>query len=84
MKVHLSIVSPVYKAEDCLEELVRRISASVAPLTRDFEIVLVNDGSPDKSWPVIEKIAAADPRVRGVELTRNFGQHTAITAGLRE
>jgi dolichol-phosphate mannosyltransferase len=84
VKVHLSIVSPVYRAESCVEELVRRITASVAPITKDFEIVLVNDGSPDGSWPLIQQMAAADPRVRGVSLTRNFGQHTAITAGLRE
>ncbi|HUQ98778.1 MAG TPA: glycosyltransferase family 2 protein [Gemmatimonadaceae bacterium] len=82
--VHLSIVSPVYRAEDCLDELVRRISAAASPLTDSFEIVLVNDGSPDNSWAVIERLAAKDPRVRGVALTRNFGQHHAITAGLRE
>ena len=65
-----------------IDELVRRIVASVAPVTSDFEIILVDDRGPDNSWGRIEAAAAADPRVRGVRLSRNFGQHRAITAGL--
>lgn len=80
----LSVVSPVYRAEACLHELHRRLVASLSTITDRFEIVLVEDGSPDQSWSIIEQIAAADPRVRGVQLARNFGQHHAISAGLAE
>ncbi|MBO3269730.1 glycosyltransferase family 2 protein [Hymenobacter defluvii] len=79
---HLSIVSPVYRAEAMLVELVERIVASVQPITESFEIILVDDRSPDNSWPVIEQLMRQDHRVRGVRLSRNFGQHRAITAGL--
>ncbi len=65
-----------------LDELVQRIKASVTPITTDFEIILVDDRGPDHSWDRILAAAAADPRVRGVRLSRNFGQHRAITAGL--
>lgn len=77
-----SIVSPVYRAEKLIDELVRRIKASVEPLSADYEIILVDDRGPDNSWERIQAQAALDPRVRGVRLSRNFGQHKAITAGL--
>ncbi|HEX5717304.1 MAG TPA: glycosyltransferase [Thermoanaerobaculia bacterium] len=78
----LSIVSPVYRAEEIVAELVRRITEEVSPITQDFEIILVDDGSPDRAWSRIEEACAADPRVKGIQLSRNFGQHYAITAGL--
>jgi dolichol-phosphate mannosyltransferase len=78
----LSVVSPVYGAEDCLAELVRRIIAAASGMAYDLEIILVEDQSPDRSWAVIEELSARDPRVRGFALSRNFGQHYAITAGL--
>lgn len=78
----ISVVSPVYRAEETVTELVRRIRDSVAPLTESFEIVLVDDGSPDRAWERIEECCVAEPRVVGVRLSRNFGQHPAITAGL--
>lgn len=78
----LSIVSPVYGAEVLVDELVRRIQASLAGLTEDYEIVLVDDRSADGSWARIEAQAARDPRVHGLRLSRNFGQHRAMTAGL--
>jgi polyisoprenyl-phosphate glycosyltransferase len=80
--IHISVVSPVYRAEACLEELHRRIAAALEPLNESFEIILVEDCGPDASWAVIERIASEDPRVRGLQLTRNFGQHHAVTAGL--
>jgi polyisoprenyl-phosphate glycosyltransferase len=80
----ISIVSPVYRAQSCLDELHKRLVASLSSITPDFEIVLVDDGSPDGSWVEVERIAAADLRVIGVQLARNFGQHHAISAGLRE
>ena len=79
-----SIVSPVYLAENLIVELVRRIRASMTPLTEDYEIILVDDRGPDDSWARIVEQAARDPRVRGLRLSRNFGQHKAITAGLEQ
>jgi len=79
---HISIVAPVYKAEGCIAELCRRIILAVEPLTEDFEIILVDDRSPDNSWGVIQSETEKDSRVKGVRLSRNFGQHRAITAGL--
>lgn len=81
-KVHLSIVSPVYRAEKIVSELVKQIKESVSTITDNFEIILVNDCSPDNSWEKIEYECAQDLRVKGVNLSRNFGQHYAITAGL--
>lgn len=80
----LSVVVPVYRAEGCVAELYTRLVAAIEPLTDDFEIVLVEDRGPDGSWSAIQAIAAGDRRVRGFRLSRNFGQHTAITAGLAE
>ncbi|MBR1425958.1 MAG: glycosyltransferase family 2 protein, partial [Paludibacteraceae bacterium] len=68
--------------EKMLEELVTRIVASVSSITDDFEIILVNDASPDNSWAEIERQCTLNPRVKGLNLSRNFGQHYAITAGL--
>lgn len=78
----LSIVSPVYMGEKMLEELVRRIHEAVRPLTSNYEIVLVNDCSPDQSWKKITEICERDKQVKGINLSRNFGQPYAITAGL--
>ena len=65
-----------------LEELVRRIIVSVTPITDEYEIILVNDQSPDDSWSVIKRLCKEDDHVKGINLSRNFGQHYAITAGL--
>ncbi len=78
----ISIVSPVYCCADCLRALCDRIGATVAPTGASYEIVLVDDASPDTAWPVMRELAAADPRVKAVALSRNFGQHCAIAAGL--
>lgn len=78
----LSVVVPVYGCRGSLRELVRRIEASVAPIVESFELVLVDDRSPDGAWDLLAELAAADPRVHAVRLSRNFGQHAAITAGL--
>lgn len=64
------------------DELVRRITMSVTTITDEYEIILVNDQSPDDSWNVIKRICQEDKHVKGVNLSRNFGQHYAITAGL--
>ena len=78
----LSVVSPVYKAEKMVEELVNRILALRIPEVSDIEIVLVEDGSPDRSWDEIVRLAAVHKEITGIQLSRNFGQHHAIMAGL--
>ena len=78
----LSIVSPVYKGEKMLPELVSRIERSVSKITNEYEIILVNDKSPDNSWNIIKCICKNNPHIKGVNLSRNFGQHYAISAGL--
>ena len=80
--IHISVVSPVYRAENIVSELVKQVKEQLSPITEDFEIILINDASPDNSWVEIEKETAKDKRVKGLNLSRNFGQHYAITAGL--
>lgn len=80
--IHISIVSPVYRGEKMVAELVRRNVESVTTITDDYEIILVNDASPDNSWEEIVKQCESNSKVKGVNLSRNFGQHYAITAGL--
>ncbi len=82
MKILLSVVSPVYRAQEVLKELVEQVKEQLSSITPHFEIILVDDGSPDSSWEQIQAQARADPRVKGVQLSRNFGQHPAISAGL--
>jgi dolichol-phosphate mannosyltransferase len=79
---HISVIIPVYKAEGCLEELYRRLKGALETITRDFEVVLVEDCGGDRSWPMILDLARRDPRVKGIQFSRNFGQHYGITAGL--
>ena len=81
--ISLSVVSPVYRAEEIVDELVLRIVEAAEHTGCDFEIVLVEDGSPDASWEKIEANCQKDKRVKGLRLSRNFGQHAAITAGLQ-
>ena len=78
----ISVVIPVYKAEKILDELYRRLRDALETVSPRFEIVLVEDCGGDRSWDVIERLAAADPRVVGLQFSRNFGQHYGITAGL--
>jgi len=80
--LELSVVVPVYGCRDCLLELHKRLTAQLEAITPDYEIILVDDRSPDGSWTVLKTIATADARVRAIRLSRNFGQHNAITAGL--
>jgi dolichol-phosphate mannosyltransferase len=81
-KPEIAVVIPVYKADDCLEELYRRLVSSLELVTSNFEVLLVEDCGGDRSWEIICELAERDPRIKGVQLTRNFGQHYAITAGL--
>ncbi|WP_051295243.1 glycosyltransferase family 2 protein [Azonexus hydrophilus] len=81
-KVDFSVVVPVYGCSSCLYELHERLRSSLRTITENYEIILVNDASPTASWEVICELSKQDSRVRGINLSRNFGQHYAITAGL--
>ncbi|MBL4663031.1 MAG: glycosyltransferase family 2 protein [Flavobacteriaceae bacterium] len=78
----ISIVVPVYYGEATIEELTQRVEAVVKELDMSMELLLVNDASPDNSWAVINKLHQQNPSVRGINFSRNFGQHYAISAGL--
>ncbi len=79
--VEISVVVPVYKSEECLEELHRQVADALAG--RAYELILVDDASPDGSWAAIRRICAADPATVGVRLRKNAGQDNAILCGLR-
>lgn len=81
-QMKISVVSPVYRAEKIVPLLVRRIEEAVLQITEDYEIILVEDCGPDNSWDAIEYTAKNNKHVIGIKLSRNFGQHYAITAGL--
>jgi len=81
-KLELSIVSPVYNAELIVDELVDRIAKAASSITDNFEIILVEDGSRDNSWQKILENCKKFPFVKGIKLSRNFGQHFAIAAGI--
>jgi glycosyltransferase involved in cell wall biosynthesis len=78
----ISVVVPVYGSPESLDELCSRIRSALEPVVDSFEVLLVNDASPDESWTLIEAQSRQDPRFVGIHLARNFGQHAAISAGL--
>ncbi len=79
----LSVVIPCYNEEACLEMLHARVSAAAKGVVgEDYEIVLINDGSRDASWPVMQRLSAADPHLVAINLSRNHGHQLALTAGL--
>lgn len=78
----ISVVIPVFKAEKCLEELYSRLNNSLSTISNHFEIILVEDCGGDYSWEKISEISHKDARVKGIQFSRNFGQHYGITAGL--
>jgi glycosyltransferase involved in cell wall biosynthesis len=80
--VEISVVVPVYGCRGCLRELCRRLVAAVSTLTDRFELIFVDDRSPDGCWLDLAQIARADARIVALRLSRNFGQDAAITAGL--
>ena len=79
---YFSIVTPVYGCKTSLYELYYRLKQTLETINPDFEIIMVNDASPDGAWETIVELANKDKRVKGINLSRNFGQHYAITAGL--
>ena len=81
---HISIVSPVYRAEKILEKLVDEIRSAMIEINTTYEIILVDDRSPDNSWEVMKQLSAKFSEVKSLRLSRNFGQHPTIMAGLSE
>ena len=79
----ISIISPIYKGEKMLHHLVDRCEAAVSTITDDYEIILVNDCSPDNSWSILKEICSKDKHVKAIDHSRNFGQHPAISTGFR-
>jgi glycosyltransferase involved in cell wall biosynthesis len=73
--LHISIVSPVYNAPEILLELVARLEESLIKITDSFEVILVDDGCPWDSWSVVEHLAEKHSFIKGIKLSRNFGQH---------
>lgn len=82
MNPEISVVVPVFGCRNCLAELWRRLVSVLEQLSTSFEIVMVDDRSPDGAWETIVELAEQDHRVQGVRLSRNFGEHAAVTAGL--
>ena len=82
--MRLSIVSTLYRSEPYVEEFVHRVSQSAGKLTEEFEIILVDDGSPDRSLEKAVELRSSFPQVKIVELSRRFGHHKAMMAGLEE
>ncbi|MGZ4314401.1 MAG: glycosyltransferase family 2 protein [Gaiellaceae bacterium] len=81
-ELDLSVVLPVYRCADCLRPLHGRLTETLRGLGLAYELIFVDDRSPDGAWQVIREIALADPGVRALRLSRNFGQQAAITAGI--
>ena len=81
-KAHISIIIPIYGCGNSLLELYNRLVKTLSTITNEFEIIMINDASPDDAWKSIKELAEKDNRVKGISFSRNFGQHRAITAGL--
>lgn len=80
----LSLVVPVYNSQDILPELCSRLDQALPEICQRYELLLVNDGSPDGSWEVIQQLCRQYDWVYGINLIRNYGQHNALLCGIRE
>ncbi|MBV6451441.1 MAG: Undecaprenyl-phosphate 4-deoxy-4-formamido-L-arabinose transferase [Anaerolineales bacterium] len=81
--MNISVVVPVYRGAMLIESLVERLAKSLPKFSKKYEVLLVNDGSPDDSWAVIQNLARKYKWVRGIRLMRNYGQHNATLCGVR-
>jgi dolichol-phosphate mannosyltransferase len=79
----ISIVSPVYNGQECIEKLVKKIRFYINKYTTNFEIILIDDASKDNSWNVIKKLKKKYKFLKGIKLNKNYGQHKAIYVGLK-
>jgi glycosyltransferase involved in cell wall biosynthesis len=78
----IAVIVPVYMGAEVVRELCARLTATLQSITAKFSIVLVDDRAPDNVWPIIADLCAKDSRIKGIQLSRNFGQHYALTAGI--
>ncbi len=78
----IAVIVPVYNGRSMLRELCRRLEQALGTITNDYIIVLVDDAAPDHPWPLIRELSQQDTRIKGIRLSRNFGQHYALTAGI--
>lgn len=78
----LSVVVPLYRCSKSIAELSRLLVVTLDNLTHDYEIIFLNDGSPEHDWEIIKQCVSENEQIKGINLSRNFGQHYAITAGL--
>lgn len=79
-----SIVIPVYNGAETIRQLSDRLEKTLSEVFSDYEIILIDDGSPDKSWDIIQELCHNNEKIRGIHLMRNFGQHNAVLCGIRE
>ena len=79
----ISVVIPVYNGSDTITILVEQLIQVLPSIADQFEIILINDGSPDQSWPVIQQLTQTYPNIRGINMLRNYGQHNAVLCGIR-
>jgi dolichol-phosphate mannosyltransferase len=80
--MEISVISPVYGCRESIQELYEKVTATLQKICNSYEIIFVNDNCPQNSWEVISDIAKNDKNVKAIKLSRNFGQHYAITAGI--
>lgn len=83
-KIEISVVSPVYQAGELLHDLVASIEKTMQEIGLSYEVILVDDRSQDDSWEKIERIAAINKKIKGIQFSKNYGQHVAISAGLEK
>jgi glycosyltransferase involved in cell wall biosynthesis len=81
LKIDYSIIIPVYNSEKTLEELISRIERIFNEMSLSVEIIMIDDGSSDKSWDLLKKFHLVNPKIKIIHLIRNFGQHNALLAG---
>lgn len=82
--MQLSVVIPVYRSESTLRPLMERLNRTLEGQVENWEVIFVNDCSPDKSWDVLTDLAKSNPRLRAISLMRNYGQHHALLAGIEQ
>lgn len=81
--MNLSIVVPIYKGKAYIEPLVAALSKTLPSIAKKYEVILINDCSPDNSWEIIQRVAAQYKNIKGINLMRNYGQHNATLCGIR-
>ncbi|MBI4831704.1 MAG: glycosyltransferase, partial [Candidatus Lindowbacteria bacterium] len=80
--MNLSIIVPVFNSESLLPDMVNRLKPVMESVAGQYELIMVNDGSRDRSWDVVCELAARCPWIRGINLMRNYGQQNAILCGI--